>query len=98
MSVITGMSRLVAAASVLASASIGALAANDAATSREISAQRRPQVTIYPRRNYPGPNATRHCDAWLAKEYRVSGTVVVPQMRCTGGSFRAMEPSSGVCG
>ena len=82
MSVITAMSPLVAAAVVLASANAGAFAASDTATSREISAQRRPHVTIYPRRNYLGPKATRHCDAWLAKEYRVSGTVVVPQMRC----------------
>jgi hypothetical protein len=50
--------------------------------SREISAQRRASVTVYPRRTLPGPNAIRHCDAWLEKEYRVSGTVVVPRMRC----------------
>ncbi|MCC6891059.1 MAG: hypothetical protein IT536_21230 [Hyphomicrobiales bacterium] len=31
---------------------------------------------------YPGPNAVRHCRSWLATEYRVSGTVVTPQMRC----------------
>jgi hypothetical protein len=76
------MPRLIAAAVVVASMGAGAVAAGDTATSREISAQRRPQVIIHPRRSYLGPNATRHCDAWLAKEYRVSGTVVVPQMRC----------------
>ena len=50
--------------------------------SREVSAQRRARVTVYPAANYPGPNATRHCDSWLQKEYRPSGTVVTPQMRC----------------
>ena len=44
--------------------------------------KKRPRVTIYPRRVYPGPNAKRQCHAWLAQEYRVSGTVIVPQMRC----------------
>jgi hypothetical protein len=44
--------------------------------------QKRPRVTIYPRRVYPGPNAIRQCRSWLAQEYRVSGPVIVPQMRC----------------
>ncbi|HZP71419.1 MAG TPA: hypothetical protein VFB29_15895 [Pseudolabrys sp.] len=44
--------------------------------------KKRPRVTIYPRRVYPGPNAKRQCYAWLAQEYRVSGPVIVPQMRC----------------
>ena len=53
-----------------------------AATDRDLSAQRRPRITVYPRPSYPGPYATRNCDSWLEKEYRVSGTVVVPRMRC----------------
>jgi hypothetical protein len=49
----------------------------------DLAAQKkRPRVTIYPRRVYPGPNAKRQCHAWLAQEYRVSGPVIVPQMRC----------------
>jgi hypothetical protein len=49
----------------------------------ELAAQKkRPHVTIYPRRVYPGPNAKRQCRAWLAQEFRVSGPVIVPQMRC----------------
>jgi hypothetical protein len=40
-------------------------------------AQARPRVTIYPRHS-----ARRYCRSWLAKEYRVSGPVVVPRMRC----------------
>ena len=59
-----------------------ALAAADSAVSNDISAQRRPRITVYPRPSHPGPSATRHCESWLAKEYRASGTVVVPRMRC----------------
>jgi hypothetical protein len=44
--------------------------------------KKRPRVTIYPRHVYPGTNAKRQCRAWLAQEYRVSGPVIVPQMRC----------------
>jgi hypothetical protein len=42
----------------------------------------RPRITVYPRTTGPGPNAKRHCRAWLAKEYRVSGTVIVPRQQC----------------
>ncbi len=31
---------------------------------------------------YPGPNAVRQCQFWLAQEYRPSGTVIVPRERC----------------
>ena len=44
----------------------------------EYSAQARPRITIHPSRR----DATRHCRSWLAKEYRVSGTVIVPKMSC----------------
>jgi hypothetical protein len=44
--------------------------------------KKRPRVTIYPRRVYVGPYAKRQCRSWLAQEYRVSGPVIVPQMRC----------------
>jgi hypothetical protein len=37
---------------------------------------------VHPRLSYPGPNAKRYCRSWLAKEYRVSGTVIVPRMQC----------------
>ena len=50
-------------------------------TTHEFAAQSRPRITIHPR-TYPGANATRHCRSWLSKEYRLSGTVVTPQMRC----------------
>lgn len=49
----------------------------------ELSAQSsRPRITVHPRTTSPGPNAKRHCRSWLAKEYRVSGTVIVPRMQC----------------
>ena len=47
-----------------------------------VAQKKRPRVTIYPRHVYPGPNAKRQCRSWLAQEYRVSGPVIVPQMRC----------------
>ena len=49
---------------------------------QELSAQRRPHVTIYPRHRKLGPNAKRQCHFWLAQESRVSGTVIVPRQRC----------------
>lgn len=42
----------------------------------------RPRVTIHPRATRPGPNSKRYCRSWLAQEYRVSGTVIVPRMQC----------------
>jgi hypothetical protein len=49
---------------------------------RELAAQSRPRITVYPRRNFPGPNAKRYCRSWLATENRPSGTVITPQMVC----------------
>ena len=60
-----------------------AFAAPGTAAERDLSAQeRRARITIYPRNRYLPPNAKRYCDSWLEKEYRVSGTVIVPRMRC----------------
>jgi hypothetical protein len=52
-----------------------------AATS-DLTAQRRARIYVYPRRGGPGPNSVRQCRSWLAQEYRVSGTVIVPRMQC----------------
>ena len=41
-----------------------------------------PRIVIHPRTSHPGPNAKRYCRSWLAKEYRVSGPVIVPRMQC----------------
>ena len=59
-------------------------AAENARGSQEFAAQtvRRPHIVIRPRRIEPGPNSRRYCRFWLAKEYRVSGPVIVPQQQC----------------
>ena len=44
-----------------------------------------PAAFDYPRPgdySWPGPGAVRHCVDWYATEYRPSGMVVTPQMRC----------------
>lgn len=41
------------------------------------------RVPIYRGSSYPGPNAVRVCNAYYEQEYRPSGTVIVPRMRCT---------------
>ena len=75
--------RALAAAGLLIVATAMPAFARDNAATDDISAQRRPRVTIYPRGHYyPGPNAKRYCQSWLEREYRVSGTVIVPRMRC----------------
>jgi hypothetical protein len=54
-----------------------------ARTTHDFSAQSsRPRVTIYPRQNTVRSNSVRQCRAQLVKEYRVSGTVIVPKMQC----------------
>jgi hypothetical protein len=57
-------------------------AAAEQSATRDLAAQSRPRIVVHPRHSYPGRNAKRHCRFWLAKEYRVSGTVITPQMRC----------------
>jgi hypothetical protein len=60
-------------------------ASADSSSSRatqELAAQSRPSIVVHPRTSFPGPNAKRYCRSRLAKEYRVSGTVIVPRMRC----------------
>lgn len=43
----------------------------------------RPRITVHPRANGQlPPTARRYCHAQLVKEYRVSGTVIVPHMQC----------------
>ena len=59
-------------------------AAENARDTQEFAAQttRRPHIVIRPRRIEPGPKSKRYCRFWLAKEYRVSGPVIVPQQQC----------------
>ncbi|WP_424628930.1 hypothetical protein [Bradyrhizobium sp. SYSU BS000235] len=59
-------------------------------TAEEFSAQSRKvlrrtrRVPIYggSSSRYPGPNSVRICNDWYEQEYRPSGTVIVPRMRC----------------
>jgi hypothetical protein len=56
----------------------------------DISAQRRrvrrgpTRLRVYPTQTHRalGPNAVRSCEAWYEQEFRPSGTVIVPRMRC----------------
>jgi hypothetical protein len=59
---------------------ISPVSAEFSASTQELAAQSRPRITIHPRRIHP--DSKRYCRAWLAKEYRVSGPVIVPQQQC----------------
>ncbi len=74
---------------------MGAISTADAAELHEWSAQtrveprQRPRIRVQPPAayDYPRPqtlpsNFVRQCVDWYATEYRASGTVVTPQMRC----------------
>jgi hypothetical protein len=54
---------------------------NDGATPKRAQAPARVRVHPLPQ-SFPGPNAVRECTAWIAPEYRPSGTVIVPKMHC----------------
>lgn len=74
-----------------------AIEASAQARSQQVRRRARTQLWVYPRYPYrtfhtfyplpypiefPGPNAVRHCVSSLVPEYRPSGTVIVPRMRC----------------
>ncbi len=40
------------------------------------------QLRVIRQRTYLPPTAVRTCDAWYEPEFRPSGTVIVPRMRC----------------
>lgn len=63
-------------------AGLAAASAERAATTSQLAAQSHARIVVHPRRVSPGPNAKRHCVSWLAQEYRASGPVITPQMRC----------------
>ena len=54
----------------------------------DLSAQRRrirrppTRLRVYREDGYLPPTAKRACQAWYEQEYRPSGTVIVPRMRC----------------
>src|SRR5215470_2967047 len=68
-------------------------------------ARTRVRVTpVYPYRTFPttypvpytyeapGPGHVRQCASWLAQENRLSGTVIVPRMRCWWEPGRDLGP------
>jgi hypothetical protein len=67
-----------------AAAQIGAAApAGESAAAKHVPARAPTRIRVHPlAQSYPGPDAVRQCTAWLAPEYRPSGTVIVPKMRC----------------
>ena len=48
----------------------------------QVAQTRTTSIVVTPRSQRLSPDARRHCEAWLEKEYRVSGTVIVPRQRC----------------
>jgi hypothetical protein len=61
----------------------GAAENSDSAAQRPVRAHQPARIRVHPlAQSYPGPDAVRQCAAWLAPEYRPSGTVIVPKMRC----------------
>lgn len=74
--------RIVMLACCLVSLATPGFAAPDERDSTEPPSQRRTRITIYPQNRQLGPNSRRECEAWLQKEYRVSGPVIVPRERC----------------
>jgi hypothetical protein len=80
---------VIAATAMLAVAGFGlwpsVQAAAQGAGAPERAARAHPpaRIRVHPlAQSYPGPDAVRQCTAWLAPEYRPSGTVIVPKMRC----------------
>jgi hypothetical protein len=52
-------------------------------TSAQSRRRRAPtQLRVIQERVYLPPTAVRACDAWYEQEFRPSGTVIVPRMRC----------------
>jgi hypothetical protein len=52
-------------------------------SSAQVRRRRAPtRLRIYRERTYLPPHAVRTCDAWYEQEFRPSGTVIVPRMRC----------------
>ena len=68
---------------VLGLLTVGAPASAQSRSDNEVTSRSvRPRVVIQPRRYRLPANAKRECRAKLVQEYRVSGTVIVPQTTC----------------
>ncbi len=76
------MKQAAAGAMVLAFLALG-LGPATAQDTESAAPKRAPaRIRVHPLADYPGPSAVRQCVSWLATEYRPSGTVIVPRMRC----------------
>ena len=92
LAIVAGLACALAATSVATSSPAQAQAARDghritAAQPVEASAQSRrrrapTQLRVIRQRAYLPPTAVRTCNAWYEQEFRPSGTVIVPRMRC----------------
>ena len=74
-----------AAAERAATAEASELSAQTRRVRPRVRIYRQPAAWPYPRPGYyswPGPNAVRQCVDWYAMEYRPSGPVITPQIRC----------------
>ena len=75
----------------------GVLAQAEPLVAQRETRRPRPQIRVRPRYPYrtfhtpyplpydyefPGPNATRNCTVRYVQDFRPSGTVIVPRMRC----------------
>lgn len=60
----------------------GLTAEEFSAQSRQVIRRAPRRVRIYNNSRVLGPNSVRICNAHYEQEYRPSGTVIVPRMRC----------------
>jgi len=92
LAIVAGFACALSAVCVVGSSPAHAQAARDGqragvAPQLEATAQSRrrrvpTQLRVIRQRAYLPPTAVRACDAWYEQEFRPSGTVIVPRMRC----------------
>jgi hypothetical protein len=92
LAIVAGLACALSAVSVVGSSPAEAQVAREAQRANasqpvEATAQSRrrrnpTQLRVIRQRTYLPPTAVRTCDAWYEPEFRPSGTVIVPRMRC----------------
>lgn len=92
LAIVAGLACVLSAISVAGSSPAEAQIARDSQRARvaqpvDATAQSRrrrapTQLRVIRTRTYLPPTAVRACDAWYEQEFRPSGTVIVPRMRC----------------
>ena len=76
------VSEPIAASDVTTAARSGGAALTDFSAQERPVRRARTRIEVYPRRSYLGRNARRDCVSWLEPEWRPSGTVIMPRLRC----------------